>query len=60
MKTIPDILLFMMDIEDFSAHIVLKSGQLSNGNYYAHALYTTAAVMFDISIEMIWGGDYYG
>lgn len=58
--TIPDILLFMMDIENFSAHIALKSGQLPNGNYYAHAHYTTAAVMFDISINMIWMGEYYG
>lgn len=58
--TIPDILLFMMDIENFSTHIALKSGQLSNGNYYTHAYYTTAALMFDISIDMIWEGEYYG
>lgn len=58
--TIPDILLLMMDIENFSDHIVFESGQLSNGNWYADAHYTTAAVMFYISKDMIWEGDYYG
>lgn len=49
--TILDIVLFMMGTENFSTHIVLKSG---------HPHYTTAAVMFFISRDMIWEGEYYG